>query len=141
MIIIILIVAIIYFILYHKVVTVIYFKNMLVELVFELLMCFVLAAITIGVLGHVFAVLLAGLGGIISLLFTLALIVAAIAAITHVARLIYNGIKKDKKPEEDISTGEKKEESVASEDVVICPECGNICSADEQFCDQCGHNL
>lgn len=32
-------------------------------------------------------------------------------------------------------------EKSTENNIVICPECNNICSLENQFCEQCGHRL
>lgn len=140
LIILIMIVAAFYFILYHKIVTVIYFENMIVHIVFELLACFVLSIITLGFIKKIIMSLLMGVGKVVGILVTITLFVLVAGGIIYGIYKIYSSINQKIQPEVKADYADNTE-SPEDENMIICPECGNICSFDTQFCDQCGHSL
>lgn len=139
-IILIVIVAALYFILYHKIVTVVYFKNMGVHVVFEMCGCLLLSVITLGFIKKFIMILLMGVGKVIGILVTVALLALLVGGIFYGIHKIYSSINKKKQPEAKVDNTEQKE-SPEDGDMIICPECGNICNIDTEFCDQCGHSL
>ncbi len=143
----IIVLTIFYFRLYHRIFTVYYLKNMVFEIFWELLVSFVLAMVTVGLIGQGILVILKFLGRAVSVLVKIIVVAAVIGGVgwllyTIITKLLKeknSGSRMEKAPKE--NEKEKKSESTEECVMTVCPECGSICSSENQFCDQCGHTL
>ena len=89
-----LIIAICYFQLYHSMFRVIYFRNMLLEMIFEFIGCFILAMLTMGAILKVFKFLFGIVGVVLAFILKVIIALLILGGIVYVICL---GIKAYKK--------------------------------------------
>lgn len=143
----IIVLTIFYFSLYHRIFTVYYLKNMVFEIVWELFISFFLAMVTIGLLGSGIVAILKFLGRAAVLLLKIAAIVIVIGGVGLLCYAFFTKVIKNKdsnvhtKGMTQEESKEKKSKCETESNTMVCPECGSICDSGNQFCDQCGHAL
>lgn len=84
--------AIFYFILYHSFIRVVYFGNMLLEIIFEFLVCMAAAVMTIGCLGWLLGKIVVGIIGIIKWIVSLVIIIVKVALLIGAIALVGYGV-------------------------------------------------
>ena len=154
MIIAIIILTIILWRLYHKIVHKVYFGNMMQAVLGEILACLVVSVFIISAvqvfLGWVLGGVLSFVGAIIKLVWTVIKIAAIVGGIGGVIFIIYKAISAKGKNASNTSTGDKDKKADMSTDTeeknntnesFICPECGTSNDSESIFCESCGSKL
>lgn len=141
--------------LYHKIVHKVYFGNMMQAVFVEILACIVVSVFIISAvqvfLGWVLGGVLSFVGAIIKLVWTAIKIAAIVGGIGGVIFIIYRAISaKGKNASSNTSTGDKDnkvdvstdtEEKNNTNESFICPECGTSNDSESIFCESCGSKL
>lgn len=142
--IIIIVLTIVYFMIYHAKFHIAYFGNPFAGMLKELFSCFVVALITVVILGQVLMSLLGAVGSafgfIWKMIVVLIKIIAALAAVGGTGYMVYKLINRKSVASQH---SQKQGETCIDDEVsiVFCSICGHKCSATDEFCEECGNVL
>lgn len=133
--------------LYHKCVNKIYFGNMFMSIVWELLCCFVVSMLIVGAVINFLGWIFSGIIKLIGIIIKIAIVVGGIGGVIYI---IYKIVSSKNKDILNKFTGEKNNNTDTKENTevkdnknktLVCSECGAVNSPESIFCENCGSKL